>query len=294
MKRWTLRAASTLAALGLLAAQSKVSATTNGPRLLRLHEEPTGVVYLAAAHIRCGSTRADVYEAAQLCLREPLHDACGPNDFANELPARPAYVASFYLERTEVTVAAFAQCVRAGACDPAADPALWSGPSAASLPIAYLDWFQARQYCRFRGGRLPTEREFERAARGPNAKVFPWGNWYDAHAANHGRGGVEESDATDGYFRRAPVGSFPQGATGEGILDLAGNVAEWVASGDVGHSFSSSSGRLSPSVRIARGGGWRSPAAWLRGAARLTLPASSRRGDLGVRCAYDSAPPRSS
>lgn len=292
MKPRPLRAAPVLAVLGLLATQSSVSAKTKAPQLLWLREEPTGVVFLTAARIHYGSTRADVYEAAQLCLREPLRDACGPSDFANEIPARLVDVAGFYLDKTEVTVAAFAQCVRAGACDSVTDPALLSGPSAASLPVAYLDWFQARQYCRFRGGRLPTEREFERAARGPNAKVFPWGNWYNDQAANHGRGGVEESDATDGYFRRAPVGSFPAGATDEGIVDLAGNVAEWVTGENVDPSPGSSSGRLSPSARITRGGGWRSPAAWLRSAARLVLPASTRRGDVGVRCAYDFAPPK--
>ena len=96
-------------------------------------------------------------------------------------------------------------------------------------PASLVTHEDALAYCKFRDARLPTEAEYERAARGEKARRFPWGDLYNARAANHGRLGWDVTDARDGYAELAPVGSFSAGATAEGFLDLAGNAAEWVS-----------------------------------------------------------------
>ncbi|HEY3498694.1 MAG TPA: SUMF1/EgtB/PvdO family nonheme iron enzyme, partial [Polyangiaceae bacterium] len=231
-----------------------------------------------------GSTSEQVLEAVQSCGGEPLSHRCTERTFANELPQLRVEADSFWLDRTEVTVAAYERCVSAGAC---AQRTLEGGARRfrrPELPVTFVSFADAEAYCRFRGARLPSEAEFERAARGPNGRRYPWGDRYHARRANHGRLGLDPSDASDGYGELAPVGSFPSGQTPEGFLDLSGNAAEWTSNA-YAESHGTPPNPAWAGARVIRGGHFASPAAWLRGAARSALGPDETRAYVGFRCA---------
>jgi formylglycine-generating enzyme required for sulfatase activity len=165
-------------------------------------------------------------------------------------------------------------------------------------PVVQINWDQAQTYCKWAGGRLPLEAEWEKAGRGTDGRRFSWGNespsasllnYCDAQCS------VQTKDATqdDGYPSTAPVGSFLAGASPYGVLDMAGNVEEWVADWyEIGYYKSSPKenplGPESGTNRVIRGGAWtdKDPAR-LRVVARLGMPPMSSFDILGFRCVVD-------
>jgi formylglycine-generating enzyme required for sulfatase activity len=204
-------------------------------------------------------------------------------------------LSSFELDRHEVTVARYGQCVEAGRCN---RPAFHAGDlrfDQPNLPVTHVRWDDAVDYCVYAGGRLPTEAEWEYAARGARGRAYPWGDVYNGRRANHGSLGAEDTDASDGFADLAPVGSFPSGQTPEGILDMAGNAGEWVADyfsddaegfGYAAAPVTNPKGSVTGTFRVIRGGSYRDGAPFLRSAARarITIPHSPA---VGFRCAYD-------
>ena len=256
-------------------------------------------VFIPAGTFRMGATREAVDAASVTChLDIPIPEAC---DFSMEAPQREVYLSAFRIDRTEVTVAAYRRCVRNNRCRP--DPLLLADPRlvADDVPITSVTWDEADHYCSLHGGHLPTEAQWERAARGRDGRTWPWGNTPREHASNHGRfrrtgvlgphpGTVMQPDPADGYALLAPVGSFPSGASPEGILDMAGNVAEWTADGYVPEL------RTQPTVnpqsvgtngtRTIRGGSFRTPLILQRTTIREGAAPLLRSPDVGFRCAY--------
>jgi formylglycine-generating enzyme required for sulfatase activity len=206
-------------------------------------------------------------------------------------------VAPFLLDPTEVTVVAYLACVHAGRCTPAGTEVRWEGITPAERgrwagacngdradradhPVNCVDWDQARAYCAFAGKRLPTEEEWEWAARnGAAGTTHPWGDDPPADQACWS-GGARDAPRSG----TCPVGSHPIGATRSGIQDLAGGVWEWTATHDV--ILPDSRGRGGSPARIVRGGGWGDVVpGTLTAAHRAKDPPGARAADLGFRCA---------
>lgn len=235
---------------------------------------------LSAVRLRTGLTAEERGLLASDCAREHVPDRCEAFLATADTTLATEDVPAFLLDRTETTIAEYEACIRQGPCVEVRDPALGTFEKR-HLPIAFVDRDSARQYCLFRGGRLPTRREFERAARGASSRMFPWGNLYHSAASNHGKFGTNTTDASDGYSDRAPVGSFPAGASSEGVLDLAGNVAEWVEH-DPAKSVEAPLESRRDESHVC-GGSFRTGAVGLAGAICVPLDAKSRQSDVGFR-----------
>jgi len=253
--------------------------------------EPT-MIRVPAGSFVMGSSLKAIMSAAELCQRQAPSEVCRPRTFADEQPLHTVELTSFWLDSTEVTVADYERCVEQRRCaaPPYAEGALrFYQPN---YPVSLVTWEDAQGFCHWRGARLPTEAEFERASRGASGREFPWGNLYNSRLSNHGRYGVADTDASDGFEELAPVASYPEGRTPDGFLDLAGNVAEWVfdrygptypeqtLQNPEGPSASSSNVH-----RVVRGGHYKSAPVWLRGTARDSQTPGQRLPQLGFRCA---------
>jgi formylglycine-generating enzyme required for sulfatase activity len=219
---------------------------------------------------------------------------------------REVYVSAFRIDRDEVTVAEYHACVQAGACDPTPLVAGDTRSVRDDLPVVNVTWTDARAYCAFAGGRLPTEAEWEKAARGDDGRHFPWGNVDADDRANRGmmRDEVERpvmfaadslpskvSDS-DGAAGPAPPGSYRFGKSPYGVNDMAGNVAEWVADWYSPQGYSGLS-RIDPrgvptgTHKVVRGGSFDDPRFYSRTYHRRRQAPDVGMVSIGVRCAHE-------
>lgn len=250
-----------------------------------------------------GSSEDDLDFARALCAAEPMGKSCSEWRFAEESPSHEVYLSDVWMDRTEVTVAQYRRCVAAGQC---LEPPYATGATRfdqPELPVVMVSWFDATNYCEWVGGRLPTEAEWERAAKGTGGRRFPWGNVYNGALTNHGKlfgelvhewiavATSEEVDDSDGFFELAPVASFRDGRTPEGFHDLAGNVEEWVhdyfqpryPEGSIVKPRGPEQGEH----RVVRGGSYIHGRHLLRTTTRRFDVPSTRRPWRGFRCARD-------
>lgn len=183
---------------------------------------------------------------------------------------RDLHNAGFWLDRTEVTVSAYAACVKSGECKaPSSENpdkfCTWGKAGKEQHPITCVNWAEADAYCKAQGKRLPSEEEWQRAASGGDGRVFPWGNDYPA----------DEQLCWSKEDGTCAAGVFPSGASRHGVQDLAGNVWEWTAShGSDAQTF------------VIRGGAWHySVGSYVKATSRTSYLPSYQDNDLGFRCA---------
>jgi formylglycine-generating enzyme required for sulfatase activity len=197
----------------------------------------------------------------------------------DEKPLHMVSLDAFAIDKTEVTQDQYAACVTAGMC---AAPACDWDCTKGDTPAACIHWNDAKAYCAWAGGRLPTEAEWELAARGTDGRKFPWGN--DAPDCDH-----LNMEGCEGMA--ASVGSHPKGASPYGAMDMAGNVVEMVADlyGATYYSTSPAKDPPGPTTGthyVGRGGGFRSLPVWQRASARDTYDSGDASASLGFRCAH--------
>ena len=211
----------------------------------------------------------------------------------NERPARRIELPGFRMLRTEVTNARYRDfAIETGRRFPAhsGHPVLGRD----THPVVGVSFEDAEAFCRHHGLRLPSEREYERAARGRNGAPFPWGHGApSAERVNRGARECCQGDAQDGYFLTAPVGSFPGGASPEGVLDLVGNVWEWTRDwyapyGEGTTARDAGAGAQERRFRVLRGGSWNNGEERLSTTYRLAYDPSFRfAANGGFRCVAD-------
>ena len=201
----------------------------------------------------------------------------------NERPAHAVVVAPFWIDRTEVTVGAYRACVDAGACarPPRTSATCTFDGSDPDLPISCVHWRDADAYCHHASKRLPSESEWEYAARGPYQLGFPWGGVASCKDAVTL---VVDQSAVPCLPHPARVGSHPTGASVFGALDMTGNVEEWVADW-YAESVGSGPAPTSGSAHVLRGGSWLSPPTQARTTSRNWGSALEAGPDVGFRCA---------
>lgn len=253
-----------------------------------------------------------------------------PDALANEMPAHPVMLSPYCMDGLEVTTVQYFACVDMGKClradsinrikpeldvnqKQAYDPVCNMNDMAkrAKHPINCVDFDQATKYCAVHTGRLPTEAEWEFAARGPDGRAYPWGDeapnndkanacgsecvaWAKEHKVEADFPGQMYA-TNDGFATTAPVGSFPAGKSRYGIEDVVGNVWEWTSdfyalySKDSHTTLSDPKGPIAGDARVIRGGAWNSTyPEWARPTFRFKAPPDERTHGIGFRCVYSS------
>jgi len=277
--------------------------TQAAPRAGNVWRRPTDkmdMLFVPPGEFLMGSDRDMAKYARKLCQDSSGDLAiatCRAAAFRDEQPAHRVRLDAFWIDRMEVSNGQYESCVEAAACDPPvlnssfSRPGYHDDPAYEAYPVVNVDWRMAARYCAWVGARLPTEAQWEYAARGPESRIFPWGNAFEGSRLNYCDAGcalISDSTHDDGYPDTAPVGAFPSGASWIGALDMAGNVREWV--GDWLASYPSRyamnpSGPETGELKISRGGSWYDRPDDVRSANRGgELPDYSRH-NLGFRCA---------
>lgn len=199
----------------------------------------------------------------------------------DEFPRHTVFLDGYWIDRTEVTNGKYRECVEAGGCDePGGSYYGISGYE--DHPVVNVSWNDAAAYCEWAGRRLPSEAEWEKAARGVDGRTYPWGEGIDCeHAQYWGCSG-----------EIIPAGSLSAGASPYGALDMAGNVDEWVADWYGDEYYASSpgvnpQGPTSGSYRVLRGGSWGDSGRYVRSASRFRFWFNPDESNdyIGVRCA---------
>ena len=215
-------------------------------------------------------------------------DSSNPAESCNgdEQPLHTVMLDAYSIDKYEVTNARYKACVDAGGCEPPQEASSYTravyfgNPEFADYPVIQVNWHQASAFCAWEGKRLPTEAEWEKAARGTDGRIYPWGDQAPTQELANFDGNVGDT---------TPVGSYPAGASPYGVMDMAGNVWEWVNDWYDGSYYSQSpsenpQGPASGEYRVLRGGSWDSYVFSVRSASRLFNGPGIWYYSFGFRC----------
>jgi formylglycine-generating enzyme required for sulfatase activity len=216
------------------------------------------MVYVPEGNFQMGLTGYQAEIVVEQCLPLMGRRSDCENEVKNAKPAHTVWLDAFWIDQTDVTNAEYAKCVSAGGCQAPQNnrsnthASYYENADFDAYPIIYVDWNQADSYCQWAGRRLPTEAEWEKAARGTDGRIYPWGKGIDQKKANYGYVLMDTTRA----------GSYPEGASPYGALDMAGNVWQWVADWYNESYYQSQTtwrnpgGPDSGTERVIRGGSW--------------------------------------
>ncbi|MFC1960652.1 formylglycine-generating enzyme family protein, partial [Chloroflexota bacterium] len=278
----------------------------------------TSMELVSGGDFQMGTTQAEVAAAVSECINT-YNGTCDPSYAEDSFPPHRVIVDSFQMESTEVTAGQYVAFLNSVAMGPAShlsgcanqpcaatasesessniiyDGTLYSVPDVvAGNPATHVTWYGAQAYCASIGGRLPTEAEWERAARGSDGRVYPWGAAWSPELVNTNRrdnSGLQTASGPE------PVGSFPLGAGPYGHLDLGGNVAEWVSDWYQSNYYGlpeasglNPQGPVTGTTKVARGGSWDTVPFFARTMHRQDFDPATQSLFLGFRCVSDDAP----
>jgi len=240
---------------------------------------PEGMVLIPSGEFIMGSNEEDREgKAMEVGSRKPW--------YLDEHPQQKLALPAYLIDQYEVTNTKYKRFVEAMK---RRSPSDWENgaypPGQESYPVVSINWYEAQDFCRWAGKRLPTEAEWEKAARGTDGRIWPWGNEFSAQKANTGPAGI-------GGPR--PVGSFPGDRSPSGVYDLAGNVMEWTESWYLPYAGSTYKGQeFGERFKVVRGDSWGEGGHYYlphfsRAAFRLNAPPEERYDYIGFRCAKDA------
>jgi formylglycine-generating enzyme required for sulfatase activity len=266
-------------------------------------EDGMTLLYVPAGDFTMGSD-AD----AALAECQKFRSDCQRDWFTDEEPPHTVNLDAFWIDQTEVTNKIYSLCVQAGACkEPTSKgsstrSSYYGNADYDNYPVIYVDWNMAKTYCEWAGRRLPTEAEWEKAARWSpplpvgegggegEALTYPWDNDFDGTRVNFCDKNCSfswaDKNSDDGYTDTAPVGSYPGGASPYGALDMAGNVWEWVEDWyDAYPGNTTSNSSYGTTYRVLRGGSWFYLNLVVRSAYRGSYDPTITDDNYGFRCA---------
>lgn len=249
------------------------------------------------------STDAVQQEPEPFAKEEPVQEdmveiPAGPfirgttNGGFDEQPQRTIYLDAFSIDRYEVTNFQYQQFVTATGHRKSGPPSRYAKSigrmRGVNQPVVYVSWDDATEYCRWKGKRLPSEAEWEKAMRGIDGRLWPWGNQEKPNGANWAR-------VQDGHEVTAPVGTFQTDRSPFGVMDGAGNVMEWVSDWYGETYYKDSQERNPPSpefgtYRVLRGGGYTTTGGDIRVTSRSKMMPDFRDETIGFRCAISGVP----
>jgi len=254
------------------------------------------VLLVIALFVLATGCTAEKAPAGMSCIPAGAFVMGSDEGYPDERPVHTVSLREFYMDRYEVTVAEYAEflnhrgqiygcdghkCADVKEENPQSHIVSRGNGYAAEKgferhPVTWVSWYGADAYCRFRHKRLPTEEEWEKAARGTDGRRYPWGDEFDPAKAN--AGGV--SDGT------TPVGSYPTGVSPYGLYDMAGNVWEWVSDWYEPYPSSDYESPFFGKYKVVRGGSWNHPYVDSRTSSRDFAHPARRIGVVGFRCAW--------